>query len=162
MKRIFLSTIIFSMFSCSETEVNKSNQKTQIDSTDSTMVADSTSKTKNENLKEIKNTKEILNENPEKIDKKTLIIGVWTYTKAGRIRGKMKFTKYGTWYIQKKNKSSWKKEGSYKLSNDLSSISLTEGRHSNKFKLKTYTKHKVVIVVDKNDANDNIILTKSI
>lgn len=160
MKRIFLSTIIFSVFSCSETEVNESNQKTQIDSTDSTMVADSTPKTTNENLKEIKNTKKNLEDNLEKVDTKTLIIGVWTFTKAGRIRGKMKFTKYGTWYIQKKNKSSWKKEGSYKLSNDLSSISLTEGRHSNKFKLKTYTKNKVVIVVDKNDASDNIILTK--
>jgi len=160
MKRIFLSTIIFSLFSCSETEINESNRKTQNDSNDSTIVADSSTKTKNENLKEIKNTKEILNEKPEKIDKKTLIMGIWTYTKAGRVRGKMKFTKYGTWYVQKKNKSSWKKEGSYRLNNDCSSISLNEGRHSIKCKLKTYTKNKVVIVVDKNDATDNIILTK--
>ena len=153
--KILIPLLLFHLASCNNTDEQNDASRNKSDGmTSNEMQKDSTTEKK----KEFKEKEEI--KPPKKIDKKSLILGIWTFTKAGRSRGKMKFTKYGNWYVQKKNNSSWKKEGSYKLSNDLSSISLTEGRNSNKFKLKSYTKNKVVIVVDKNDASDNIILTK--
>ena len=161
-RKVLLIAVLLFLTSCSQSDNDITPKEVVSENIDTTLVNGALSKNESEDqINDLKITNKKKHDNPKTQMKKDLIYGVWTFSKSGSVRGKMKFTKNGEWFEQKKNRNSWKKQGEFKISKDCKYITLSEGsRKGRDYKIDTYTPQKVVIIVDKRDLSDNVILTK--
>lgn len=161
-RKVLLIAVLFFLMSCTQSDNDKVLKEDVSENIDTTMVNGALLKIESEDkINNLKKTNKKEQENPKTQVKKDLIYGIWTFSKSGSVRGKMKFTKNGEWFEQKKNRNSWKKQGEFKISKDCKYITLSEGsRKGRDYKIDTYGPKKVVIIIDKRDLSDNVILIK--
>ena len=160
--KILMPLMLFYLASCTNSDEQNDASRNKSAEINSNEIQKDSSLEENKSIKKTEVISEIKKiKQPKKVDKKTFILGTWNSSKAGRSVGKTKFSKNGEWYAQKKNKTSWKKLGNYKLSKDCKSITVSEGgRKATNLYIETYTSKKIVIFTDQRHINKKLVLTK--